>query len=69
MNGTKPAIKSIGIMGPLIGLIVLGVNWKWPGMGITEADVAPVLELGAGLFAAVAGIWGRYRATKQVTLT
>jgi hypothetical protein len=66
---TKSAAKSLGIVGPLVGLVVLGVNWWKPGLGLTEADVAPMIDAGATVWTAVTGIIGRWRATKQVSIT
>lgn len=69
MNGTKSALKSLGIMGPLISLIVLGINWKWPAFGLTEGDIVPVIDAGATLFGLLTGMIGRWRATRAVSLT
>ncbi len=68
MNDTKSPIKSVGIVGPIIGLAVMGLNWWKPGLGITEADIAPLIDGGAAVWTALTGIYGRWRATKQISL-
>jgi len=66
MNGTKNPLQSLGIMGPLVSLIVWGVNrWK-PGLGIDEATVGMVIDQGAILVGTVTAIWGRLRASKAI---
>lgn len=70
MNDTKSAVTSLGIMGPFAALLVMGLNtFVFKGNIITDADATTIINELAGLFAAVTGIWGRWRATKVVTLT
>lgn len=69
MNETKPAYQSVGIMGPLIGLVVFICNRAWPGLGITDTDVAPMVDAGSAIFTGLTALYGRYAATKQVSLT
>lgn len=69
MNDTKSPLVSVGIMGPAISIIVLLLNqWK-PGLGITGDDVSGVINDALALVAAATAIYGRWRATKQITLT
>lgn len=66
MNDTKNPLQSLGIMGPLVSLIVWGINkWK-PGLGLDEATVGTVIDQGAILVGTITGIWGRLRATKAI---
>ena len=66
MNDTKSPFQSIGIMGPLVTMIVWGLNWKWPGLGIDEATIGQVIDKGALFVAALTGIYGRFRANKAI---
>lgn len=66
MNDTKSPLKSLGVMGPAISLIVWLINkWK-PGLGIDEAMVSTVIDQGAILVGTLTGIWGRVRAAKAI---
>lgn len=67
MNDTKNPLQSLGIMGPLVSLIVWGINKKWPGLGLDEGTVSMVIDQGAILVGTVTGIWGRMRATKAIS--
>ncbi|HEX3064047.1 MAG TPA: hypothetical protein VHQ39_01140 [Dongiaceae bacterium] len=70
MSETKPAFASIGVMGPAISLAVMALNsWVFKGNIVTDADVTTVINEIAGIVAAVTGIYGRWKATRQVTLT
>lgn len=70
MNDTKSPLTSVGIMGPVAALVVMGLNqFVFKGNVITDADATTIINEVAGLFAAVTGIYGRWKATKQVTLT
>ncbi len=68
MNETKSPLTSIGIMGPVAALLVLTANHIYPGLGLTDADVSNVFDLGSALFAALTGIYGRWKATKQIAI-
>jgi hypothetical protein len=66
MNDTKNPLKSLGIMGPLVSLIVWGLNkWK-PGLGLDEGTVSTVIDQGAILVGTVTAIWGRWRANTEI---
>lgn len=67
-NEAKNFLRSLGIMGPLVTLVVWVVNKRWPGLGVTPDLVIWTIDQGAVLVATVLGIWGRWRATKVVTL-
>jgi uncharacterized membrane protein len=70
MTDTKPAYTSIGVMGPFIARVVMGLNqFVFKGSVITDSDATTIINELAGLFAAVTGIYGRWKATKIVTLT
>lgn len=69
MLDTKTPWSSIGIMGPLITMIVYGLNKKWPGAGITGAEVAALIDQAGVWVAGVLAIYGRWAATKQITMT
>ena len=66
MNDTKNPLKSLGIMGPAASLIVLALNWKWPGLGLDEATVGDVINQVATLFGLLSGLYGRWRATAEI---
>ncbi len=67
MNDTKNPLQSLGIMGPLVSLVVWGLNnWK-PGLGIDAATVGVVIDQGAILVGTATAIWGRWRATSKVS--
>lgn len=69
MYDSKHPLKSLGIMAPLVALALFIVNRIKPGLGLTDADVAPLIDavdVTAGL---VLGIIGRWRATKEVSLS
>lgn len=74
MDQSKPAIQSIGIVGPAVSLVVLIANQIWPGLGLTPEMVGGVVEnigqmidLGAAVVAAVTGIYGRWKATRTIS--
>lgn len=66
MNDTKNPLQSLGIMGPLVSLIVLAVNWKWPGLGMDEATAGSLINQIASVVGLLTGMYGRMRATTQV---
>lgn len=64
----KAAVTSVGVMGPAAAILVLLLNrFVFKGNVITDADVSGLIDLGTSLFGLVTGIWGRVRATKQIT--
>jgi hypothetical protein len=67
MNDTKNPLRSLGIMGPLVSLIVWGANKKWPGLGLDEGTVSMLIDQGAILVGTVTAIWGRWRASTKVS--
>jgi hypothetical protein len=67
MDTTKHPLKSLGIMAPLVALLVFLANRFWPGLGVTDADVAPIIDTVDVLFGLVLGIAGRLRATTQIS--
>jgi hypothetical protein len=69
VNDTKNPLQSLGVMGPLISLVVIGLNMKWPGLGLTDADVGGIINNVFTVIGGVTGIYGRIRATSQVTIT
>lgn len=67
MNGTKKFYASLGMMGPLVSLIVLGLNnFVFKGTVITEADVTELVNQVTVLSGMLSAMWGRYKATKQI---
>ena len=70
MNDTKSPLASIGIMGPLLGIAVMLLNtYFFKGSVITDADTTTIINEGSLLLGALMGIYGRWKATKTVTLT
>lgn len=75
MNDSKSAITSLGIIGPLIGAVVFAVNRYVFGHDvISPDDVSTVQVAGSAaveqlsvLWATGTAIYGRWRATKQIT--
>lgn len=66
LSGTKSPLRSLGIMGPIAGLIVWGANQLLgPGV-IDDATVSEAIDAGATLFAVLTGVIGRWRATQAV---
>lgn len=70
MYQSKAAVKSAGIMGPLVAMVVIASGMI--GVDISE-DVAGLPEKIAGVVdgvitigGIVVGIWGRWRATKEI---
>jgi hypothetical protein len=68
MNDTKNPLRSLGIMGPLVSLIVWGLNKFMPGLGLDEATVGIAIDQGAILVGTLTAIWGRFRATTEIKL-
>ena len=67
MNGSKSVFASLGIMGPLSGLIVMLLNnFVFKGSIITEADMIELVNQVSAVWGMVTGIIGRYRATKTI---
>lgn len=73
MEQTKPALRSIGVMGPAISLAVLLANQIWPGLGLTPElvggiveNLAQIIDLASGVAAALTGIYGRWKATRAI---
>lgn len=70
MDGTKSALTSLGIMGPLIGGIAYVLNnFVFKAEVITAEDGPNLVNAGIALWTVFTAIWGRYRASKKVTLT
>src|ERR1700719_4432305 len=69
MNDTKHPVKSLGIVGPLLALVVLAANHAKPGLGLGPDDLAPAIDAVDALVGCVLGIIGRWRATKQISLS
>lgn len=68
MDDSKHPLKSLGIVGPLIAILVLLANHIKPGLGLTDADVSPLIDGLDGALGCLLGIIGRWRATKQISL-
>lgn len=76
LRSTKPALASLTIISSLVAVAAQGVKLAF-GMTITPADQAIIVsygqqavEIGTTLVTmagAVGAIWGRMRATKQIT--
>lgn len=69
MDETKHPLKSLGIVGPMGAIAVLILNHIWPGLGLSGDSVAPAIDGLDALVGALLGIIGRWRATKQISLT
>lgn len=69
MTQTKNPLQSWGIVAPLAMLIVFFANQRWPGLGITDAEASGVIDAIDVALGGALAIWGRWKATKQVTLT
>lgn len=67
MKGTKPFYLSLGVMGPLIGLIVMALNtFLFKGSVLSEADVTELVNAVSAVIGMLAGIWGRWKASRQI---
>lgn len=69
MEDTKHPLQSLGIVGPLCAIAVLVANHIHPGLGLTDADFSPAIDGLDALIGAVLGIVGRWKATKQISLS
>lgn len=70
MYQSKAAIRSAGIMGPLVAMIVIasgmiGVDISEDVAGLPE-KIAGVVDSGITIAGILVGIWGRWRATKEI---
>lgn len=68
MNDTKHPLKSLGIMGPLLALIVFIANQIHPGLGLTTQELGPVIDAADTVIGFVLAIYGRWRATSTISL-
>ena len=66
MNDTKSPFQSIGIMGPAVSMAAWLLN-RWLGIGVTGAELGQIVETAAPLVGMITGIYGRWRATKQIS--
>jgi hypothetical protein len=71
---TKPAIRSLGVWAPVVTLVVLLLNRKFPGLGLTDeaamgifANAQQMVDLGIATVGTLAGIWGRIRAKGPIS--
>jgi hypothetical protein len=69
MDDTKHPLQSLGIVGPLAAIVVLIFNHVKPGLGLTDADVAPAIDAGDAFVGCALGIIGRWRATQRISLS
>ncbi len=69
MLDRKHPLKSLGIMGPAIALIVFVANQVHPGLGLTDADVAPAIDAVDTIAGFLLAIYGRWRATQRIGLS
>ena len=69
MNDSKHPLKSLGIVGPLLALVVLAANHAKPGLGLGADDLSPAIDAVDALVGCMLGIVGRWRATKQISLS
>jgi peptidoglycan hydrolase-like protein with peptidoglycan-binding domain len=70
MEDTKKPWASLGITGPLLGLVVYGIN---TALGASDAvqpsDVTKLIDGGSIVWTVVTAVWGRWRATKSISLS
>lgn len=72
MNETKPALTSLGMVGPAIGIIALllgafGLTIDAETQAALTRDVTALVTYGVSLCSLVVGLYGRWRATKRVS--
>jgi hypothetical protein len=67
MTEIKSPFRSVGIMGPLVSLIVWATG-NFAGFEVSESEVAGVFDSACMIAATVTGMYGRWRATTQVSL-
>lgn len=70
MFQTKPAIKSLGVTGPVIAILVIalgafGINISGDVAGLPE-KIAELIDGAIAIAAIAAGVWGRVRATTEI---
>ena len=63
---TKSPLKSLGILGPAVAILVFVANQFVPGLGLTEAEVSGVVDNVSLVVGALLGIYGRWRASKKI---
>lgn len=75
MATSKSPIASIGIMGPIAGLIATAGGWVFGADVFRPEDASLIVSLGeqlwylgSTLFTALTAIYGRWRAKKQIKL-
>lgn len=68
MDGVKSFLTSTGVMGPLVMLIAWALK-QFFKIDVGPADIQPIIDNGILVIGALVGIYGRIKATKQVTLT
>ena len=68
MIDTKHPLRSLGIMGPAIAILVLLANQVHPGLGLTTDEVSHAVDLVDALLGCAIAIYGRWRATSQISL-
>jgi len=71
MFETKAAVKSVGVIGPLVAVVVIalgmfGVDISGDVAGLPER-IAAVVDSVVVIAGILAGIYGRVRATKEIT--
>ena len=68
---SKPAIKSLGIVGPVLAILVIvagmfGVDISGDVAGVSDR-IAGIIDSGVALVGIAVGIYGRLTATKQIS--
>ena len=71
MYQTKAAVQSVGVVAPIISIVVIvlqmmGIDAAKDLTGVPD-QIGQIVDNGAIIFGIVMGIWGRLRATKQIT--
>jgi hypothetical protein len=69
MFDVKHPLKSIGVMAPLVSLVFAIINHFKPGLGVTSEDVGQILEQVDIVLGLCLAAYGRWNATKQISLS
>ncbi len=72
MDETKPAIRSLGMLAPAIGMVAMGLSFF--GFSISAEEqatlsegITTIVEKGFIVGTMVVGMWGRWRASSRIS--
>ena len=66
-TGTKGPFSSLGVMGPVVGMVVYVLNARYGAGVLPDADAVSIVQNLSLAFTGLTGVWGRIRAVKKVS--